>query len=196
MLRQIDSIRDDLKKRLSEYRYEHSIRVAEMARKLASFYGENEEDAYLAGLVHDVAKEFTEEENLYWLERYGLSKELLYSKFRRVVHSEVGSVVVKELYGVDDRIAQAVLYHTVGNVQMSLLDKIVFVADKIELGKDYPGILEERKMAFQDIDETLILCLVNNQKKLESNGKEMHPDSLVLLNNLRDKSNIVSNLKS
>ena len=192
-MKEIESICIDLEKRLSRGRFEHSLRVADMARRLASVYGENEGDAYLAGLIHDVAKEFSEEENLYWLKKYGLPVDLLNSSFKRIIHSEVGAVVVRELYGVDTRISNAILYHTIGNVKMSLLDKIIFVADKIEEGKDYPGIMEERVMAFQDIDKALILCLENNKKKLADEGKIMHPDTLDLLNMLYEESGVVSN---
>ena len=131
----VKKIKKDLKRNLSHDRYCHSIRVAEEALALAKVYGCDLENAYLAGLVHDIAKEFNEEENLYWIDKYHLSKGLLDSKFKKIRHAFIGSVVVKELYGLSDEIVQAVCYHTVGNLKMNLLDKIVFVADKIESGK-------------------------------------------------------------
>lgn len=181
---QVEKIKSDLKKRLSEYRYCHSLRVAEVARKLAQIYHVDEEKAYIAGLVHDIAKEFSEEENRQWISKFQIEGDLLTTEFKQVIHAEIGAIVAKELYGVDEEIVLAIRYHAIGNIKMKLLDKIVFVADKIEEGKDYPGIEEERILAYQNIDEALILCLKNQKKKRELEGKNIHPDSLQLLDYL------------
>lgn len=190
-MEEFDWIKMDLKERLSIKRYVHSLRVAEEAKKLAHLYHVNEEQAYVAGLVHDVAKEFGEEENRFWIEKYHLSAELLNPEFHKILHAEVGAVVAFELYGVDEESMQAVRYHTVGSVNMTLLDKIIFVADKIESGKKYPGIEEERLLAYQDIDAALMLCLRNQKKKLESEGKVFHRDALALLQFLKTQNTSV-----
>lgn len=180
----VNKIKKDLKKNLSDYRYCHSLRVADEAKKLALVYGVDSDKAYVAGLVHDIAKEFSEEENLVWIKKYNLDEKMLYSEFRRTIHSEIGALVVRELYNLDLDIVLAVKYHTVGNINMDLLAKIVFVADKIESSKDYPGILEERILAYKDIDKALFLCLDNQRKKKELECKKVHPDSLEILNYL------------
>lgn len=185
-MKQIEKIKMDLKRSLSEYRYYHSLRVADEAKRLAKVYQIDEEKAYIAGLVHDVAKEFDEEENKIWIKRCNLSEDLLKEEFKKICHAEVGSVVAKGKYHLSDDICQAIKYHTVGNIEMTLLDKIVFVADKIESGKDYPGIEEERIVAYQDIDESLLLCLENQKKKVESQGKQFHVEALKLLEFLKN----------
>ena len=185
----VKKIKKDLKRNLSHDRYCHSIRVAEESLALAKVYGCDLENAYLAGLVHDIAKEFNEEENLYWIKKYNLSEKLLDSKFKKIRHALIGSIVVKELYGLSEDIAQAVSYHTVGNLKMNLLDKIVFVADKIESGKKYPGIEEERILAYLDINKALIMCLSNQRRKLKREGKVFHFDSLKLLDFLICQTN-------
>ena len=178
----LEKIKLDLKNRLSDYRYGHSVRVAEEAKKLASYYKINENNAYLAGLLHDIAKEFSIIENKNWITKYHLSEDLLNDKNLKTCHAEIGAVVAKELYGVSDDISQTIKYHTIGNVNMTMLDKIVFIADKIESGKSYPGIDEERILAYQDIDEALILCLQNNKKKVESEKRLFNEDSDKVLN--------------
>lgn len=178
----LDEIRLELKRNLSNYRYEHSIRVAEEAKKLANHYKVNEEEAYLAGLLHDITKEFSDEANEYWVNKYKLPKFLLESNYKKTCHAEIGAVVARELYKVNDNISQAIRYHTIGNINMTMLDKIVFVADKIESGKYYNGIDEEREMAYQDIDKALILCLQNNKEKLEKEGKLFNKESEKVLN--------------
>lgn len=183
----VDKIKKELKNNLSKYRYEHSIRVAEEASKLAKHYGCNEIDAYIAGLLHDIAKEYSIEENKRVVSKYKLNDDLLDDK--NICHAEIGSVVAKEIYNVNDNICQSIRYHNIGNKNMTLLDKIIFVADKIESGKSYLGIEDERKMAYIDIDKALLLCLINNKKKLEQENKSFNKESEELLNYLYLKYN-------
>lgn len=180
----IDLLKKDLEELLSEKRYKHSLSVAAVAMELANIYGIDKDKAYLAGLVHDIAKEFSYEENMYYIEKYKLPE--IEEEYKRIIHSYVGAVYLKEKYNMDDDICEAVRVHTTGSMDMSLLDKIVFIADKIEPGKNYPGIDEERIVAKEDIDKALILCLENNYKKLLSKGKRMHPLSLELLYKLKN----------
>lgn len=187
-MKSIEFIKGDLKNRLSDKRYQHSLRVADEACKLAKIYGVLEENAYIAGLVHDVAKEFSSDENKYWVDKYQLPYDILKDNYKKIVHAEVGALVAGVLYEVNDDVKNAIKYHTIGNINMSLLDKIVFIADKIECGKNYPGIEDERVLAYKNIDKALQLCLENNKKKLESEGKVFHHASLNLLNALKEKN--------
>ena len=82
----IEEIKRDLKTLLSEYRYNHSLRVAEVAKDLAKHYKINEEEAYLAGLTHDIAKEFTTKENELFIKEHNLDRELLNSNNRKFIH--------------------------------------------------------------------------------------------------------------
>jgi len=183
----IELIKNNLKENLSEYRYIHSLNVAETAKSLAKIYGINEELAYLTGLVHDIAKEFSDEENEYYITKYNLPRFEL--EYQRIVHSFVGAVHLKEKYNMNDEICKAVMSHTIANDNMTTLDKILFVADKIEPGKVYPGIEEERNVAKEDLDKAMLLCLENNYKKLISKGKTMYPSSLKVLKQLKKKHN-------
>ena len=180
----LEMLEKDLRSRLSEYRFKHSVNVALVACELASIYGVDIKKAYLAGLVHDVAKEFSDEENEYYINKYNIPRFDV--GFKKIIHSFVGAVYLKEKYDMDSDICNAVMYHTVGDENMDLLAKIVFVADKIEPGKDYVGIEEERIVARENIDEALIMCLENNKKKLEKNGKEMNDMSLKVLKKLKE----------
>ncbi len=180
----VDMIKEELRERLSDYRYKHCLSVAAVAMELANIYGFDKDKAYLAGMVHDIAKEFSEEENEYYIEKYNLPR--FDSKFKSIIHSFVGAVYLKEKYDLDDDICEAVRVHTIGSLNMSLLDKIIFVADKIEPGKDYLGIEEERVVAKENIDKAMILCLENNYIKLKSLGKEMYPVSLEVLYHLKN----------
>ena len=121
---ELEKIKNDLKSKLSEYRYGHSLRVADVASELAECYGYNKNKAYLAGLVHDIAKEFSDEENIAWIKKYELNNDLLLPEYKKIIHADVGAVVIKEKYNLDEEISNAVLYHTIGSINMSLLDCI------------------------------------------------------------------------
>lgn len=184
---EIEKIRQDLKNNLSQFRYNHSIRVAEEAKKLAHHYCLNKEKAYIAGLIHDIAKEFTSKDNETWIKKYQLSPKWLSPEFQEIIHAEIGAVVAKEWYGVDEEIFNAVRYHTIGHVPMGWLDKIILIADKIARKIENPQIQEQRKLAYQNLDQALIYCLINQKEILEQKGKKLHPDSLKLLESLLNK---------
>ena len=136
----IDQINEDLKNSLSPKRYNHSIMVAKEAKSLAKHYHINEDKAYLAGLIHDVAKELTEEENIYWIEKGKLSKDLENKENLNIKHADIGAIIAKEKYNLDDDICNAIKYHTIGNKSMDLLAKIVYIADKIGREKNSRSI--------------------------------------------------------
>lgn len=182
---EVEKIKQDLKCMLSEKRYNHSLNVAEVAKELASIYNVDKEKAYMAGLTHDIAKEFNEEENKYYLDKYNLSKSLLNSKYKKILHANIGAKYVKDKYNLDDDICRAIDIHTIASPNMDMLAKILFVADKIEPNKDYIGIEEERRLAYINIDASLKLCLENNIKSLISKGKQPHKNTIDTLNLLK-----------
>ena len=193
-MEEISKIKEDLKNTLSEYRYNHSLRVAEEAQKLARCYNIDEQKAYLAGLVHDIAKEYSEEENKQIVEKYNLSNELLQKENKKNLHADIGFIIAKEQYKLPDEICNAIKYHTFGDVNMSLLDIIIFVADKIEPGKKYDGIEEERKLAYIDIKKSMIMCIENKIKKLTRENKYINPRTIEVLNYLKNSKKNISNI--
>ena len=174
----IEQIKKDLKNKLSEYRYIHSLNVARLAKSLAKRYGVDEEKAYLAGLVHDIAKEFTDKENAYYIKKYRLKSNLLKEKYKYLLHGIIGSLYLKDKYGLDDEICNAVMVHTIGDENMTMLDKILFVADKTEPNKNFNGTEEERKLSYINIDKTLVLCLENYVNSRKEKGKKVNKKTL------------------
>lgn len=178
----IDNIKKDLKNNLSEFRYNHSIMVAEEARNLARHYNINEDKAYVAGLVHDVSKEFSPEDNERIISTFKLSSDLLDCKYKKIIHADIGACVCKEKYGLDSDICEAVKYHTIGNVSMSLFDKIIFIADKIGRKDVNDEIIQLKKLAYQDINKAMLFFIKNERQYLNSMGKEIHHNTIELLN--------------
>lgn len=184
----LNTIKNDLKKILSKQRYEHSLLVAIHAKKLAKLYNVDEEKAYIAGLVHDIAKEFSDEENKKWIEKYNMPKELLDPKYSKIIHANIGAIVVKQWYNFDDDICNSVCYHTIGHVPMTTLEKIVFIADKIGRTEMNDFFEKVKKLAYEDLDESLIFFIDSEKNYLENKGQEIHPTTLKLLDNLKKET--------
>lgn len=184
----VEQIKKDLKNILSEFRYEHSLMVATEAKQLAKHYHVDEEKAYIAGLVHDIAKEFSNEENNKWIDKYQLSKEIISSEFSKVLHAEIGAFVVEERYHLDKEISNAVRYHAIGHVPMTTLEKIIFIADKIGRKTTTPDIGQEKTLAYENLDKALIHYLLRQKKELEDKGRTFHPTSLKLLQSISNNN--------
>ncbi|TDM04399.1 bis(5'-nucleosyl)-tetraphosphatase (symmetrical) YqeK [Macrococcus carouselicus] len=138
--------------KLPKKRYEHSVRVAETAVGMAEQFGGDKEKVELAGLLHDYAK-YDELSKLYQLvTKYELDNELL-AYNSEILHGPVGACMMKYEFGVEDEeIFLAIHNHTTGRAQMTLTEKIVFVADYIEPGRNQPGVDDIRKLIYTDED--------------------------------------------
>lgn len=179
-----EKIKEKLKELVKPKRYEHSLLVANEAKKLAEIYNESEEKAYLTGLAHDIAKNFDCEENKKWIKKYGLDEKWLKRENEKLVHAEVGALVAKEYFNFDDEMCRAIKYHTIGNEIMTNFEKIIFIADKIgrkELDEDNIKI---KDMAYKDLDKAIVYFLKKQQEKFLTKGKVLHPITIKLYNNL------------
>ncbi|MDO5410147.1 MAG: bis(5'-nucleosyl)-tetraphosphatase (symmetrical) YqeK [Lachnospiraceae bacterium] len=154
----IPEIRKRLKKKLDPFRYEHSLSVSYTAAALAMRYGYDLDKAELAGLLHDCARQF-DNDMLYekCLEK-GLEVTEDEEKNRILLHAKYGSYMAAHKYGIEDpEILSAITYHTTGKPDMSLLEKIIYIADYIEPRRNKADNLEYmRQLAFIDLDKALI----------------------------------------
>lgn len=189
---EIKNIKEELKKHLSPYRYDHSLRVAETAKSLAKHYHIDEPKAYITGLLHDIAKELSEEENQYWIEKYHLNKNLNEEKNRKIKHADIGAVIAKEKYHLDENCCNAIKYHTIGNKDMDTLAKIIYIADKIGREKIPEELKPVEQLAYKNIDEALLYCIEQQEKKLKEKGIKTHKDTQELLEKLKRKKNSIN----
>ena len=178
----IDTIKKDIKNHLSDYRYNHSILVADAAYSLADFYNLDCDKAYIAGLVHDISKEFSDEENNIYISKYNIDKKYLSDDLKPVLHGIIGACYIKEKYNMDDEICESVKYHTLGNINMSLFDKIILISDKI--GRDNPD-KELIRLAYKNIDSALVYIFEYQKNKLSKQGKSLDIDTIKLLESLK-----------
>lgn len=179
----IDDIKNDLKGLLSDFRYNHSLLVAESAKILALKYNLDSDKAYITGLVHDIAKEFDDNKNNYYVNKYNIDNIYLTDELKPVLHGLVGAHYIKEKYNMDDEICDAVRYHTLGHPNMTLFSKIILVADKLgRVNKDE----ELERIAFSNIDAALIIILKRQKDKLSKLNKKLHPDTEALLKKIEN----------
>lgn len=152
-------LRKSLKKELTKSRYEHILGVEYTSAALAMRYGVNLYQAELAGLMHDCAKCLSSEDMVKQCEKYGLPISKTEYKRPYLLHGKLGAYYCKHLYDIDDKeVLSAITYHTTGKPAMTMLEKIVYVADYIEPRRDKAPNLEViRKMAFIDLDEAVYL---------------------------------------
>lgn len=173
-----------IKQMLSPKRYEHSIGVANTARQLAQLYGEDADKAELAGIVHDIAKELPKEELLKLCEKGGIAVNEIEAQNPTLLHGPAGAVLIGD-YGIDDEdIKNAVRYHTVGRGQMSVLEKIIYLADIIEPSRDFPEVEELRALAQKDLDAAMARCVLYLIGWNMSKGMLIHKNTIDLWNQL------------
>ncbi|MCL2019096.1 MAG: bis(5'-nucleosyl)-tetraphosphatase (symmetrical) YqeK [Oscillospiraceae bacterium] len=147
-----------VKDRLSEERFTHSVKSAEMSRELGVAHGFDSEKAYIAGILHDICKEDSEKElkRLAFsktLEKMGLGLEPLEKEDHKLWHAPAATVYIKEVLGINDTdILSAVRYHTVGRARMTKLEKIIYLGDLVEHSREYPDVDKYRDFALSDLD--------------------------------------------
>ena len=181
----IDYIKSWLQANLTEERYEHSIGTAECAQKLAKKYGLDEEKAYFTGLIHDCAKCMPKDEMLEILKTLPLEDgELCNAKTH---HAPVGAYVAKKEFNVqDEEILSAIRWHTIGKVDMTLFEKIIFLADKMEERTrpkeciDMISILDEEN----GLNKALLLCYKNTIKSLLDRNLTICASAVEIYNSL------------
>jgi len=175
----INAIKKKLKESLSEARYIHSINVMEEAVKLAVHYNADAEKARIAGILHDCAKNMGKEEEEKLLKKYGIVTDDIQKRSHALIHSMLGMYIARDEYGIDDEeILNAIYWHTTGRAGMSLLEKIIFIADYIEPGRDFDAAEKIRKHAYEDLDKCVLMCADSTIMYLIERGKLIHPYTL------------------
>lgn len=179
-----------VKPHLTTKRYEHTLRVAETAAALSHRFQVPQDKAQLAAIFHDYAKYRSPIEMKRWIEQSPeLPKDLL-DYHPELWHGPVGSILMAREHGVEDKdIQSAVRYHTTGKAHMSDLELIIFVADYIEPGRDFPGLDEVRDMANTDLVKTAWMVSGKTIGYLLEKGNPIYPDTFYAYNDLTKRIN-------
>ncbi|HBQ27312.1 MAG TPA: phosphohydrolase [Syntrophomonas sp.] len=172
-----------IKPRLSSRRLQHSLQVAVVARGLAENYGVDPEKAYLTGILHDYAKGMAASELLNIATTNNLFEHEVDSLVPDLLHAPVGAFLLKTELGLDDEeILRAVKNHTLGALNMSELDKIIYLADMIEPGRDFPGLERLKCITWRDLDEGMLFGLESTIKYCLDQQRIIHPLTIEVRN--------------
>lgn len=174
----------DLRNRLDDYRFTHSVNVADTCRTLAKMYGEDEEKAYYTGLLHDIFKNETKENTLAFFAEHGVTLTECERNAPKLWHAMAGSVYLQKTYGFDDEFINAVRYHTTGRANMSLLEKIVFCADFISAERNYPGVDDMRERVKISLEYCMEEGLRFTIDELVNALLPVHPDTIHAFNDI------------
>ena len=175
--RKIDKIKKKVKRRLDKERYEHTLGVMYMAGALAMRYQADLEAALMAGLLHDCAKCLSTEKKIRICENANISITEFEHMNPGLLHAKLGSYLARKKYKIKDReVLDAIAYHTTGRPQMTLLDKIIYIADYIEPNRhEAPNLQDARRLAFEDIDKCLCLILKDSLAYLKTKNMAIDP---------------------
>ncbi|SCW39101.1 nicotinate-nucleotide adenylyltransferase [Ruminococcaceae bacterium YRB3002] len=157
---------------LSGKRLLHTLNVGLLSARLADAHGADIDKALIAGCLHDCAKEYPIDEQLRMAQ--SVSGDLFIDE--KLLHSPAGAYVAREMFGVTDQeVLDAITYHTTGRGGATMLDKIVYLADKIEPARTYTDLTEMRRLAPDDLDAALRLCALAVAEKFRKKGRPQHP---------------------
>ena len=186
-----EAMEAELASRLKDSRFRHCLGVAETAVFLAHRFGADEKRARVAGLLHDCAREYRNEEMLAEAQRRGIAIGEVELAMPLLLHAYIGARRVREIYHVDDAmVEQAIWRHTVGGTGMTDFDKIIWFADMVEPGRDYPGVEELRRLAkTASLDDMVLEGLSQSIRFVVAKGHLIHPDTVLARNELLLKKN-------
>ncbi len=169
-----------------DHRYEHVLRVARLAERLASAHGVAPERARLAGMLHDLARLYPAERLLRECAARGLAVDAFERRNPIVLHARLGAELARERFGVNDEgVLSAIRKHTVAAAEMSPLDEVVYLADGLEPGRPFAerGALE--RSAFEDLSAAMLATLETSGAYLAERGLEIAPQTLAALDRYR-----------
>lgn len=177
-----DELLEKVANQMSNHRFQHVLRVEKKALELARRYHINLEQASIAALVHDYAKERDDGEMINLIKSQDFSKELL-EYGNPIWHGIVGAYIIEEELGITDQdILDAVRLHTTGAANMSELSKLIYVADYIEEGRDFPGVDEARRLSEIDLDEAVKFEAYQTLNYLLKRKQRIYPKSIETYN--------------
>lgn len=174
-----------LRSKLDDYRYIHSLGVAKSAKELAALYGADEEKAYTAGLLHDVMKNASPDEQLQIMEKADIILSPCEKLNQKLWHAIAGAAFLKtELNITDEEIISAVRWHTTGKAGMTTLEKTVYLADFISEDRTYPDVDEVRRLARISLESAIVYTQKYCIQKLLSQNMIIDPSGVECYNDL------------
>lgn len=179
-----DEMRKGIFARLHGYRYEHTLGCERAARWLAERFGADAEKAAFAAMLHDITKHLSKQEQLNLCEKYDIIPCNIEKSEPKMLHGKTAAAIARDEYGAPEDVCAAIACHTTGKAGMTMLDKILYLADYIEDTRDFEGVDEARRLAAQDIDRALLYCYQQTLCDLVGRCKLIHSDTIAAYNDL------------
>ena len=158
-------------------RHAHIRGVEEEAVRLARRWGADEQDARHAGILHDCTKYLSLDEHLALCEKYYVPLDEMERVSEKLLHSKTGCALAWYIYGQNEQVCRAIYWHTTGRPDMTLLEKIIYLADYMEPNRDFDGVEELRRLCYEDLDAALTLAFTMSVEDLKERGKDIHPNT-------------------
>lgn len=170
---------------LKHKRIPHVLGTEQEAIRLALRYGADVEKARVAALLHDCTKKLEMDEQLFLCAQYGIELDELEHQALKLLHAKTGAAVARDVFGVDDEIYSAIFWHTTGHADMTLLEKIMYLADYIEPTRDFPGVDKLRQVCYDSLDAGLQLGLEMTVEEMAQRSNPVHRATLEALEYLK-----------
>lgn len=182
-----DALRPIAMSYLKPKRMPHVLGTEAEAVRLAQRYGADETDARIAALLHDCTKKLDMDEQLALCAEYGLELDELEQKALKLLHSRTGAELARRTFAVNDAVYSAIRWHTTGHAHMTMLEKILYLADYIEPTRDFDGVEALRKTVYEDLDKGMLLGLTMTIQEMEELGNPVHHNTADARNYLIEK---------
>ena len=171
-------LRNEVYPLMSSTRVAHAAGCESEAVMLAMHWGEDAEAAATAGILHDITKKLSLEEQLILCEKYGIILDSAMLSNPQIIHAVTGAALAADRFGVSEEISQAIRWHTTGKSDMTTLEKIIYLADVIEPSRDFEGVDELRELAYEDLDRAMALSLERSIERIRMKGAEPYKDTI------------------
>lgn len=158
-------------------RIPHIMGTEEEAVRLAEHWGADPELARRAAILHDCTKYLELDEQLALCARYGVELDELEQRAVKLLHSKTGACIAKHVFGEDEQVYRAIFYHTTGKADMSLMEKVIYLADYIEPTRNFDGVEPLRALAYENIDKALLMGMDMTIKEMEQRGSPVHKNT-------------------
>jgi len=181
----IKFIEESIKPHMKKKRYQHTLGVMEASVMLARQYGADIYKTSAAALLHDYAKDYSKEELLYYVKEYSIETDPIMENAHQLLHGKVAASIAYHQFEIEDEeVLLAIEFHTTGRKGMGLIEKIIYLSDFIEPGREYIGVESLRKLALEDLDKAVFQALTNTMMYVLRTGKLLHQNTLEARNEM------------
>ena len=170
----VDELRPIAMSFLKPKRMPHVLGTEQEAIRLARQYGADVTKAQIAALLHDCTKKLNRDEQLALCAHYGIVPDPLERQTLKLLHAKTGAAVARDLFGVDDDIYNAIYWHTTGKADMTVLEKVIYMADYVEPNRVFDGVDDLRDAVHTDLDMGLLMGLQDSIEEMTERGNPVH----------------------